>query len=101
MWREKPAWSGRERCVDTLIAEAALDTTEKQLNRRLAMDNTSEPNRRTMLAATAAAGAYSLAASAAPGAAAPAPSATTGDNAIRPFSFHAPDEALVDLRRRI
>ena len=27
--------------------------------------------------------------------------ATTKADAIRPFSFHAPDEALADLRRRI
>src|SRR5262245_36812432 len=60
------------------------------------MDNMSELNRRTVLAATAAAGAYGLAASAA--SAAPVPG---GGSAIRPFSFHAPDEALADLRRRI
>jgi pimeloyl-ACP methyl ester carboxylesterase len=57
------------------------------------MDIASEPNRRTFLAATAAAGAYGLAASAA--------SAGEGDNAIRPFRIDVPEEALVDLRSRI
>ena len=55
------------------------------------MDNVSEPNRRTALAATAA-----------PGAAGPARSgATEGDNAIRPFRIDVAEDALVDLRRRI
>jgi pimeloyl-ACP methyl ester carboxylesterase len=31
----------------------------------------------------------------------PAPRAATDDTSIRPFSFHASDEALTDLRRRI
>ena len=66
------------------------------------MDNMSEPSRRTVLAATAAAGAFGLAASAAPGAAAPArPGVAEGDSAIRPFRINVPEEALVDLRRRI
>src|SRR5215207_542249 len=30
-----------------------------------------------------------------------APPAASKDNAIRPFTFHASDEALADLRRRI
>jgi pimeloyl-ACP methyl ester carboxylesterase len=59
----------------------------------------SEPNRRTVLAATAAAGAFGLAASATPAAAAPAP--RTAENAIRPFRTEIPEEALVDLRRRV
>jgi pimeloyl-ACP methyl ester carboxylesterase len=55
------------------------------------MDNMSEPNRRTVLAATAA-----------PGAAAPKRSdATEGDDGIRPFRIDITEEALVDLRRRI
>src|SRR5918999_3169990 len=75
------------------------ETTEL---RSLAMDNMSEPNRRTVLAAAGAAGAFGLAIWAAPGAAAPAGSgAAEGDNAIRPFSINAPEEALLDLRRRI
>jgi pimeloyl-ACP methyl ester carboxylesterase len=65
------------------------------------MDNMSEPNRRTVLAATAAAGALGLAAAAAPGAAATSPGAAEGDHAIRPFRIDVPDEALVDLRRRL
>jgi hypothetical protein len=74
------------------------ETTEL---RSLAMDDMSEPNRRTVLAATAAAAAFGLAASAAPGAAAPALSGTKGDNAIRAFRIVVPEEELVDLRRRI
>jgi pimeloyl-ACP methyl ester carboxylesterase len=62
------------------------------------MDNTSEPNRRAVLAATAAAGALGLAASAA---AAPAPGAAEEANAIRPFRINVREEALVDLRRRL
>jgi pimeloyl-ACP methyl ester carboxylesterase len=65
------------------------------------MDHMPEPNRRTVLTA-AAVGALGLAASAAPGAAAPAASgAAQGDSAIRPFSINVPEEALLDLRRRI
>ena len=60
------------------------------------------PTRRDVLATTAVAGAVGLAASATPGAAAPAGSGTAkGDNAIRPFHINVPEEALVDLRRRI
>ena len=51
------------------------------------------PTRRGFLAATAAAGAV--------GALSPGSSAATEDGAIRPFQFHASDEALADLRRRI
>jgi hypothetical protein len=65
------------------------------------MDNMSEPNRRTVLAATAAAGALGLAASAAAGAAAPEPAAAETGTAIRSFRINVPEEALVDLRRRI
>jgi hypothetical protein len=64
------------------------------------MDNMSEPNRRKVLTAAAAAGAFGLAASAVPGPAAPAPGAE-GDNVIRPFHINVPEEALVDLRRRL
>ena len=52
----------------------------------------SSPTRRDFLALSAAAGAASLVPASV--------RAATGD-AIRPFSFHAPDEALVDLRRRL
>src|SRR5215469_13241208 len=48
--------------------------------RRPAMDNMSEPNRRTVLAATAAAGAFGLTASAAPAATASAPGAAEGES---------------------
>jgi hypothetical protein len=51
------------------------------------------PTRRGFLAATAAAGAV--------GALSPRPSEATEDGAVRPFQFHASDEALADLRRRI
>ena len=53
----------------------------------------SSPTRRDLLAVSAAAGAASLL-PASVGAAA-------GDDAIRPFSINVPEEALVDLRRRI
>jgi len=66
------------------------------------MDKMSEPNRRTVLAATAAAGALGLAASAVPSTAAPAQAGPTQEEtAIRPFRINVPDEALVDLRRRV
>jgi pimeloyl-ACP methyl ester carboxylesterase len=66
------------------------------------MDSISEPNRRNVLGLTAAAGAFGLAATAVPRAAAPAQSsATEGDHAIRPFRINVPEEALVDLRRRL
>src|SRR5690242_18898266 len=66
------------------------------------MDKMSEPSRRTVLAATAAAGALGLAASAVPSTAAPAQAGPTqGETAIRPFRINVPDEALVDLRRRV
>ena len=59
-----------------------------------------EPSRRTILAATVAAGALGLAAATPARAAAPA--AEEGeDPAIRPFRFEASEEALADLRRRI
>jgi pimeloyl-ACP methyl ester carboxylesterase len=55
------------------------------------------PTRRDILATSAAAGAASVLA------APQAISAEDGneDNAIRPFSFHAPEEKLTDLRKRI
>jgi pimeloyl-ACP methyl ester carboxylesterase len=66
------------------------------------MDKMSEPNRRTVLAAAGAAGAFGLAVWVAPGAAAPAESkAAEEDNAIRVFSINVTEEALLDLRRRI
>jgi pimeloyl-ACP methyl ester carboxylesterase len=57
-----------------------------------------EPNRRTVLAATAGAGAFAAVTSAR--AAAP-PSGEAEDTAIRPFRFEASEEAIADLRRRI
>src|SRR5258707_11764706 len=72
------------------------------------------PPRRGFLAASAAAGAIGLlpahlAAAAAAGDARPSqpsnqgdsPMGTTDDNAIRPFRINVPEEALIDLRRRI
>ena len=71
----------------------------------------SKPSRRGVLVGAAAASAANLL-SAHPAAAGDKPAsqvskqgdspmATPQDNAIRPFQFTAPDEALVDLRRRI
>jgi hypothetical protein len=62
------------------------------------MDFVSEPSRRTLLAATAA-GTFSLAAGTA--ARAVQTNEGAGDSAIRPFRVEVPQEALVDLRRRI
>jgi pimeloyl-ACP methyl ester carboxylesterase len=59
----------------------------------------SELTRRTVLAASAVAGAVGLVLLAAPGYAQPA--AAVKDSVIRPFHFTASDEALADLRRRI
>ncbi len=61
------------------------------------MVHLSEPNRRTMLAATAAAGAMSVASRAAMARS----DAGEGENDIRPFRVEFPEEALADLRRRI
>src|SRR5262245_33205139 len=52
------------------------------------------PSRRELLAATAAAGVLSMVSP-------EMPEAAEGNAAIRPFSFHAPEAKLVDLRRRI
>ncbi|MGH7086295.1 MAG: epoxide hydrolase family protein, partial [Acetobacteraceae bacterium] len=53
----------------------------------------SSPTRRSLLVSAAAVGAIGIF---------PATlRATTADNAIRPFRFTAPEEALVDLRRRV
>jgi pimeloyl-ACP methyl ester carboxylesterase len=60
-------------------------------------EQSSIPSRRSVLAASAAAGAASLL-SAGPTIAA---EKASEDNAIRPFSFHAPEAKLADLRRRI
>jgi pimeloyl-ACP methyl ester carboxylesterase len=60
-------------------------------------ETSSTPSRRNVLAASAAAGAVSLF-SAGPTIAA---SETNEGTAIRPFSFHAPEGKLADLRRRI
>src|SRR5262245_54939531 len=61
------------------------------------MDSISEPNRRTDLAATAAAGAASLV----PTQPTAAADETKGGAAIRPFRIDVPEAKLVDLRRRI
>src|SRR5256885_2381428 len=59
--------------------------------------NPNSPTRRDLLTASAAAGAASLLATH------PAVAATdtSEDSAIRPFSFSAPEAALVELRRRV
>jgi pimeloyl-ACP methyl ester carboxylesterase len=66
------------------------------------MASMSEPNRRTVLAATAAAGAYLLTVSMRTAAlAAGQPSEGPADSALRPFRVEVPEEALVELRRRL
>jgi pimeloyl-ACP methyl ester carboxylesterase len=61
------------------------------------MTTTSDlPSRRTLVAATLAGSLIAMTDAALAQAAAP-----SGDAAIRPFRFHASDEALADLRRRI
>jgi pimeloyl-ACP methyl ester carboxylesterase len=60
-------------------------------------EKSSAPSRRSVLAASAAAGAAGLL-SAGPTIAA---GEASEDNAIRPFSFHAPEAKLADLRRRV
>lgn len=65
---------------------------------------TSSPTRRSFLAISAAAGALGLATSSAADAFDVPPvqlSAVAGDEAIRPFRVNIPEEALVDLRRRL
>jgi pimeloyl-ACP methyl ester carboxylesterase len=62
-------------------------------------DPHSQIPRREFLAATSAAGVAALLGASGLGAAATTPAGT--DLAIRPFKFHAPDQALADLRRRI
>jgi pimeloyl-ACP methyl ester carboxylesterase len=63
----------------------------------------SEPNRRTILAATAAAASGLAASAVAPSGALAAaqPSEGTDKDAVRPFRINVPEEALVDLRSRI
>src|SRR5689334_25056050 len=66
------------------------------------MASMSEANRRTVLAATAAAGAYLLTVSMRTAAlAAGEPSEGPADTALRPFRIEVPEEALVELRRRL
>src|SRR6187551_1088911 len=60
-------------------------------------ETSSTLSRRTVLAASAAASAVNLL----PGGAAAAADNTNERTAIRPFSFHAPDAELVELRKRI
>src|SRR3954462_9062167 len=60
------------------------------------LENFSMPSRRSVLAASAATGAAGLVR--------PGPSAaeqTAGETAIRPFQVSFPEEALVELRRRV
>jgi hypothetical protein len=52
----------------------------------------SSPTRRGFLATSVAAGAFNLLY---------APRTAAADNAIRPFRIDVPEEALVDLRRRV
>src|SRR5262249_46999138 len=85
---------GRDVCV-CLLRRAGRRNSPTQ---ETAMTNASEPNRRTVLATTAAAGAVGLAAAAW---GAPALGATDGNTPTRPFRVEVPDEALVDLRRRL
>jgi pimeloyl-ACP methyl ester carboxylesterase len=63
------------------------------------MENSSQITRRAVLALTTAAGAYVLTASEFSRAAQPSEGAA--DAAIRPFRIEVPEEALVDLRRRL
>jgi pimeloyl-ACP methyl ester carboxylesterase len=66
------------------------------------MSTSSSHTRRTVLAATAAAGAIGLAASASAGVfGAAEPGKGSEDTAIRPFRVDIPEEAIVDLRRRV
>jgi pimeloyl-ACP methyl ester carboxylesterase len=60
-------------------------------------DKSSTPSRRSVLAASAAASAVSLLSAGSANAA----EGASEDNAVRPFSFHAPDAKLTELRRRI
>ena len=77
--------------------------------RRIMSAGSLAPSRRSFLATSAAAGAFALILLAAPSYAQTAPAAdaeasviaTAEDNAIRPFHNNIPEEALVDLRRRI
>jgi len=62
------------------------------------MGNASEPTRRAVLAATAAAGAYLVTGS---GSARAAQPGEGDENAIRAFRVEIPDEALADLQRRL
>jgi pimeloyl-ACP methyl ester carboxylesterase len=63
------------------------------------MANTSEPDRRAILAATAAAGVLGLASAGTR--AATNPGAAEAGEGIRPFRVDFPEDQLVDLRRRI
>jgi pimeloyl-ACP methyl ester carboxylesterase len=65
------------------------------------MDDMSGFSRRTVLAATAAAGAAGLASAVRTAAATQQTRTAAGDDAIRPFRVEFPDEALVDLRKRV
>jgi len=65
--------------------------------RTIMSDKSSTPSRRSVLAASAAASAVSLLSAGSANAA----EGASEDNAVRPFSFHAPDAKLTELRRRI
>jgi pimeloyl-ACP methyl ester carboxylesterase len=66
-------------------------------------EESAKPTRRLFLAASATAGAMGFAISAAADdlAMAAEQTGTGGGDAIQPFHFHAPEAALVDLRRRV
>jgi pimeloyl-ACP methyl ester carboxylesterase len=72
-----------------------LDRAYQQGNGRMAALS-DLPNRRTLVVATLAGGLMAMTDAALAKAAAP-----SGDAAVRPFQFHASDEALADLRRRV
>jgi hypothetical protein len=77
--------------------------------RRIMSAGSLAPTRRTFLATSVAAGAFALVLLSSPSYSQTAPAAdaqasviaTAEDNAIRPFHNNIPEEALVDLRRRI
>jgi pimeloyl-ACP methyl ester carboxylesterase len=84
-----------------LIAHLAVTGAERlgsmRTKEKIMINTSSTPSRRSVLTASAAVGAVSLL-SAGPVIAA---DETNEATAIRPFSFHAPEAKLVELRRRI
>src|SRR5262245_34169415 len=67
---------------------------------RMSID-TSEPTRRSFLATSAGASLATSAAAGAIGLIVDAPVASAQGTAIRPFRIETPEDALVDLRRRV